>query len=233
MKSHLEIYKAPTLNSHISSSTVYSTSRIQPPSSVLDHSFRRTLHTTIVQSNLSKPIWRSFASLPLPLTYDWRIFQFLLSAAIVGTALASTPFDTTTVATFDVYNITECASTGLSPIAAAKYFITSTVCTNTPPNPDLALLPFLSYRPTVNVPPGETCYFDVYAGKDCTDNFIGFQSMASNNNACQEVTVGTTGNEATLGARSVKMLCRTWSTMSSGRSFISDAESATQVSGSR
>ena len=133
----------------------------------------------------------------------------MLSAAIVGTALVNAQFDTKVIGTFYSYNVSECASTAL-PVAGLKvYEIPGAVCTNTPPNPDIAYITFLSYRAGVNPPPGETCYFDVYAGKDCTGDFTGLQITASNNDTCQEVTVGTNAITEGLGAKSVKMLCRT------------------------
>ena len=158
---------------------------------------------------------------PLPsplchLTYRW-ILQFLLSATIVGTAIANaqslhTRADTTTIGEFVVYNISECVSTGLGLLSYKNYQVPSTKCVDTPPNAELALLPFLSYRAGVAPPPGETCFFDVFAGEGCTDNYMGFESMASNNATCQEVTVATTGNEPTVGAKSVRMSCRNLST---------------------
>ena len=150
-------------------------------------------------------------SLCLRLTFD-EVLQFLFLAAIIGTTLANAQFltpraDTTTIAQFGVYNVSECASTGLGLVADHQYQIASTKCTNTPPNPDLALLPFLSYRTSVVPPPGETCFLDVFAGEGCTDNYQGFQITASNNFTCQEVVVETTGNEPTLGAKSVRLTC--------------------------
>ena len=84
--------------------------------------------------------------------------------------------------------------------------IPSTKCVNTPPNPALTLLPFLSYRAGVTPPKGETCVFDVFAGEGCTENDTRFQAVDNEN--CREVTVATTGNELTVGAKSVRMTCK-------------------------
>ncbi|KAM0802367.1 hypothetical protein BDR22DRAFT_819898 [Usnea florida] len=143
--------------------------------------------------------------------------KFLLSAAIVGTAIANsqslhTRADTTTIGDFAVYNVSECVNTGLGLLSTNLYEIPSTKCVDTPPNAELALLPFLSYRAGVAPPPGETCFFDVFAGEGCTENYQGLESMASNNLTCQEVNVATTGNEPTVGAKSVRMTCGKLST---------------------
>ena len=76
---------------------------------------------------------------PLPpplchLTHIRWILQFLLSAAIVGTAIANsqslhTRADTTTIGDFAVYNVSECVSTGLGLLSSNIYQVrVSQIC---------------------------------------------------------------------------------------------------------
>ena len=115
-----------------------------------------------------------------------------------------------TIATglFDVYSLAECATTGLAA-QVKEYQLPNGPCVNTPPDPNLASAPFLSFRAGVQggVPAGKQCDFDVFAGAGCSGNYMGFTSAAENNRTCQEVLVGTTGTTPQVGGRSVKMSC--------------------------
>ncbi|KAG7008133.1 hypothetical protein G7Y79_00007g022580 [Physcia stellaris] len=141
----------------------------------------------------------------------------LLSAAALATVLSpslahpnalSARGNTIATGLFDVYKVAGCASFGLV-VEVKEYTLDNGGCHDTPPNPTLPLLPFLSFRAGVQggVPAGKQCYFDIYAGKGCSGNYMGFMSMDENNRTCQEVLVGTTGTMPTVGARSARMSC--------------------------
>ena len=53
------------------------------------------------------------------------------------------------------------------------------------------------------------CFFDIFAGTDCTGNYMGFTALPENAKTCQEVLVGTTGSMPQVGGRSVRLGCRT------------------------
>lgn len=59
------------------------------------------------------------------------------------------------------------------------------------------------------MPAGVMCYFDIYADKGCQGNYMGLVSGPENQQVCQEVLLGTTGNMPTVGAKSAKLVCKT------------------------
>lgn len=70
---------------------------------------------------------------------------------------------------------------------------------------------FLSYRASVQggVPPGDTCYFDVYEEAGCEGRNREFVSSGANNGTCQDALLGDTETGLRYGGKSAAVYCYT------------------------
>ena len=102
----------------------------------------------------------------------------------------------------------ECASTGVD-LSGKEYQLPNRTCTNTLPGSENSM--FLSFRAGLQggVPPGDRCYFDIYAGLGCQGNYLGFMSSDANNRTCQETSLGTTDSGVAVGGKSAELFCYT------------------------